>query len=197
MLSRDYRDIVGGGLLLLFGIWAAWYSASEYDLGSFRRMGPGMFPFLLGIVLSVLGLLMALPAFFRPGAKVQVRLLVPAVIILSVLSFAVLIGPFGLIPAVVGVTVISALGEERFRPLAILMLCAVLSLIAWLIFRVGLGLTLSMVDWPSETRTTTPATPRTNAMDISRTSPWVSASRYRAPTCCIAFWGSWSEPSSA
>lgn len=148
MLRRDYRDIVGGGLLLLFGIWTAWYSASEYDLGSFRRMGPGMFPLLLGIVLAAFGLLIALPAFFRPGEKVQVRLFVPAVIVLSVLSFALLIGPFGLIPAVVAVTVIAALGEETFRPLAIVVLCAVLSLIAWLIFRVGLGLTLAMVDWP-------------------------------------------------
>ncbi|WP_068297738.1 tripartite tricarboxylate transporter TctB family protein [Pararhodobacter sp. CCB-MM2] len=148
MLTRDYRDIVGGGVLLCFGLWVAWYAASHYDLGTLRRMGPGMFPMLLAIVLAGLGLLMAVPAFFREGPKVQLRLFVPAVILLSVLSFALLIGPFGLIPAIVAVTCLSALGEEKFRPLAIVLLCLVLSVIAWLIFSVGLGLTLPMFRWP-------------------------------------------------
>lgn len=148
MLARDYRDILGGGLLLAAGIWAAWYSATHYELGSFQRMGPGMFPMLLGIVLAVLGALMAGPAFFRPGPKLQIKLFVPALILLAVLSFALLIGPFGLVPAIIAVVVISAFAEDKFRPVPILLLCVVLCVIAWLIFRVGLGLSLAMFTWP-------------------------------------------------
>jgi hypothetical protein len=56
MLSRDYRDIVGGLLLVVLGLGFSWYAAEHYDLGSLRRMGPGMFPTVLGVALACLGL---------------------------------------------------------------------------------------------------------------------------------------------
>lgn len=148
MLSRDYRDIFGGLLMVAFGVWVAWYSAAHYDLGTFRRMAPGMFPMMLGIILAGFGLAIAIPAFFRSGPKPYIRIWTPLFVLLGVGAFAILVRPFGLIPAILGVTIISSLAELKFRPVSLAILCVVLCLIAWLTFRVGLGLPMPMFRWP-------------------------------------------------
>lgn len=148
MLSRDYRDIVGGLVLTVFGLWVAWYANEYYDLGRFRRMGPGMFPVLLGLVLAAFGVMIALPAFFRSGRRPDIRVWTPIFVTAGVAGFALTIKPFGLIPAIIAVTVISSLAELRVRPVSLALLCAALSLISFLIFRVALGLPMPMFRWP-------------------------------------------------
>jgi len=148
MLSRDYRDIVGGLILVVFGLWVAWYSAQNYDTGTFRRMGPGMFPLILGFVLAGFGAAVAAPAFFREGPKLEIRFWSPLFVILAVASFALIVRPFGLFPAIVSVTVISSFADLRFRPVTLVVLSATLCLIVWLIFRVGLGLPMALYRWP-------------------------------------------------
>jgi hypothetical protein len=147
MLSRDYRDIVAGALLLAAGIAFSWHAAENYNLGSLRRMGPGMFPFGLGLVLSLLGLIVAAQALARPGVMPQVRIWSPFFVLLGVASFATAIGPLGLLPAIWSLVVLSSLAELRLRPVRILLLAAGLSVLAWLIFDVGLGLPTPMLRW--------------------------------------------------
>lgn len=148
MLSRDYRDIVGGLLLTAFGIAVAWYAAASYDLGTLRRMGPGMFPMALGVVLAAFGVLIAVPAFFREGTMPILRIWSPIFVLAGVAGFAILIRPFGLIPAILAVTIISSLAELKIRPVSLTILSASLCLIAWAIFRLGLRLPLPMFNWP-------------------------------------------------
>lgn len=147
MLSRDYRDIVGGALLLVSGLVYAWYSAGNYDLGTLRRMGPGMFPMALGVLLAFFGLLIIIPALFRSGVKPDIRTWSPLFVLSGVAAFAFTIRPFGLIPAVVAVTLISSFAELEIRPVRLLLLCTILPLLAFLIFRVGLGLPIPMFRW--------------------------------------------------
>jgi hypothetical protein len=52
-------DLVAGSLLAVLGAAFA-VGAYGYDLGDFRTMGAGMFPFLVGLVLVVLGVSIAL-----------------------------------------------------------------------------------------------------------------------------------------
>ena len=148
MLSRDYKDIFGGFLLVVFGGWVAWYSATHYELGTFRRMAPGMFPMMLGIILAGFGVAIAAPAFFRPGERPHVRIWTPLFVLAGVAAFAILVRPFGLIPAILGVVIISSLAEMKVRPVSLTILCVALCLIAWLTFRVGLGLPMPMFRWP-------------------------------------------------
>jgi hypothetical protein len=148
MLSRDYRDIVGGGLLIVGGLLFSWYAATNYDMGTLRRMGPGMFPAALGITLALFGMAIAIPAFFKPGPKVTIRIWTPLFIMLGVGAFALMIRPFGLLPAIVAVTVLSSFAELRVRPVSLFLLCAVLCVMSWLIFSVGLGLPMAMYRWP-------------------------------------------------
>lgn len=145
MLERDYRDIIGGALLALAGAWIAWYATSYLDLGTIRRMGPGLFPTGMGVLLSLFGIAIMVPAFFRTGTCDEFEFRSTAAVLGSVATFAMIIGPFGLLPAIAALVVVASLAETVFRPVAIFGLIACLSVMAYLIFSVGLGLPLAMV----------------------------------------------------
>jgi hypothetical protein len=147
--SRDYRDIVAGGVLAAFGGWYAWYSLGHYGRGTLAKVGEGMFPSALGILLALLGAAILLGGLFRPGAKVDLRVRGPVFVILATAGFALLVKPFGLVPAIIATTVLSSLaGSEKVRPFSLLLLCAVLCVLCWLVFPLGLGLLVPMFDWP-------------------------------------------------
>lgn len=148
MLTRDYRDIVGGMLLVVFGLAFTWYAASHYALGTLRQMGPGMFPAGLGVVLAFLGVLLSAGAMFRPGTMPEIRIWTPLFVLAGVIAFALSIRPLGLIPAVLAVTIISSFAELKVRPLSLALLCLSLSLIAWVTFGLGLNLPIPMFRWP-------------------------------------------------
>jgi hypothetical protein len=147
-MKRDYQDIITGALVLAAGGFIAAYAASNYDLGTLRRMGAGAFPFGVGVVLFVLGLLIGIPAFFRGGTfqTISVR---PAVAVLGgIVVFALLVRPFGLIPAVCGLILAASIAEKTFRPVAIAGVCATMAVLIFLIFRLALNLPLAMFRWP-------------------------------------------------
>lgn len=149
MQSPDYRDILGGTMLILIGASAMLYAVTMLNLGTMVRMGPGMFPAVLGFILTGFGVAIFVSGLIRRGAvPLDVRLWSPLFVLVGVAAFALLIGPFGLIPAIVAVTTISSFAELKVRPVSLAVLCVVLSLIAWLVFQVGLGMTLAMFRWP-------------------------------------------------
>lgn len=148
MLSRDYRDVVGGALLAVIGVLFAWYAASHYQLGTLRSMGPGMFPMGLGLLLALLGVMQIVPALLRPGTMPKIRIWSPLFVLLGVAAFALVIRPFGLLPAILAVAIISSFAELRIRPLTLALQSLLMCLGAWLIFRVGLGLHITMFRWP-------------------------------------------------
>lgn len=148
MYQRDYRDIAGGGLLLILGAWIAWYAAGTLDLGALRRMGPGLFPASVGIILAVFGLAIMIPAFVRTGTMEAVEIRSSICVLASLAVFALLVRPYGLAPAIAGLIVTATLAEARFRPLSIIASIAFLSTTAYLIFSKGLGLPIVMARWP-------------------------------------------------
>lgn len=149
MYRRDYADVIAGLLLTLGGAFVVWYAASHYRMGTLHRMGPGMFPISIGGLITVLGLSLAVLAWFRPGQrreKINWRALI--FVLLGVLAFTVLITPFGLIPAVVAVISLSSLAERRVHPQSLLILNVIMCVIAVLIFKVGLGMNFAIINWP-------------------------------------------------
>ena len=52
------RDYYAGALMVLVGGGAA-YVGSHYQMGSLTSMGPGYFPTVLGIILAVIGVIIA------------------------------------------------------------------------------------------------------------------------------------------
>lgn len=148
-MSRiDLREFTGGLLLTLLGAVFAAYAASHYSIGTVTRMGPGMVPVILGVLLAFFGVIVAIGAFLRTGSWPELRLVVPAIVSASILAFALMIGSFGMIPAVFACVAIASLAEARIRPVTSLILAGVLSVVAWLVFVVALQLPIRMIGWP-------------------------------------------------
>jgi hypothetical protein len=148
MYTRDYRDILGGLVLIALGGGAFLQATLEYPLGTLRHMGPGMFPSWLGAILAGLGLLILVPALFRPGvpfARFEVRPFFA--IIGGGIAFAFVVTRFGMVPAVVVLTVFSVLADNKLGIVAMLVLSAVLSVLIVVIFSYGLGVPLQPFRW--------------------------------------------------
>jgi hypothetical protein len=148
MYTRDYRDLIGGGLLLLLGLFLGFHALTSYDLGTLRHMGPGMFPTWLGFLLAGIGAVVMVLGLFRPGERIEPHYRQFVAIILGVMIFAMTVGTFGMIPAVVLVTIAAVLADDKLGVVATAMLAVVLTALALLIFRVGLRIPLQMFDWP-------------------------------------------------
>lgn len=147
---RRGQNLVAGGLLVLVGGLASYISWSGLSLGTIERMGPGMFPLALGILLIALGLAMALPSlrgsFVNPLRSMDMRSFFW--ISASILLFSATVPFFGLIPAIVLVVVSSSQADGVNRLLTLFLLSAALSIMAFLIFTVGLGIRIPLAIWP-------------------------------------------------
>jgi hypothetical protein len=144
---RDWTDLIGGIALLAFGLWFTWHAQTEYDMGSMRRMGPGFFPFVLGVLVAGFGVLLLVPALFRRG-EMPVPAIRPLVtIIAGGLAFAWLIEPFGLVPATVALVGIVAFAETRVRLLRTGILAIALAAMAVAVFSEGLGIPIPAFRW--------------------------------------------------
>lgn len=148
MKDRDLQNIIGGGLLFLFGAGYALYALSHCQLGTLRRMGAGMFPFGLGILLAGLSLLIIVPALFRRGMPTEIPLRAPLFVLAAIAGFALLIRPVGMVPAVCALTLISTRVEANAPWLRSLILCVALNLVAWLVFVLALSLPVAVLRWP-------------------------------------------------
>src|SRR5262245_42210161 len=88
-----------GVLFIAFGA-AFLIGSSNYHMGTALRMGPAYFPTLVASLLTLLGLILVLQAFFvssEPVARLHWRPIVTVVV--GVCLFGVLLRPLGLLAA--------------------------------------------------------------------------------------------------
>ena len=149
MSDHDLRDVIGGALLIALGLFAAIFAAMTLEIGTPARMGPGLFPIALGVLLTGFGILILARALILQGEfslpEFETRPFLA--IVLSVIAFAVSIETLGAIPAIVIMTVIARLADGRLgiRPLV---LGAILATLATLIFSIALELPIYPFIWP-------------------------------------------------
>lgn len=148
MLDRDFRDIVTGLVLLLGGLGFSLHAGLNYRLGSVLNMGPGMFPMALGIILAFLGGLIGIQALGRKGNLPTVAVRPALAILASLAVFATTVEAFGLVVAIVLLTVVAALADDKLGLRTSIALAAALSLAAVVIFRWGLGIQIPVARWP-------------------------------------------------
>lgn len=141
--KSDVRDVLGGFLLSGVGLFVAVVAGTQYTIGTLQRMGPGMFPLGLGVILTALGLLIAVPAFFRAGTETRIKVRAPLAVLGSLIVFIGVVPSFGLIPAIVGLVVVSALADPKFSSKSALILSAVLAAMAYGIFILALELPIA------------------------------------------------------
>ena len=149
MYSRDYRDVVSGAAMAAFGLWFAWYASTHYSRGTAAQMGDGMFPIILGLAFAFLGVVIAISGLVKPGAKINFNFTTAFFVLIGVAGFALTVGPFGMAPAIVVLTVVSSFADyKKVRARGLFVLCVILCAMTYLIFRLGLGLAVPMIDWP-------------------------------------------------
>lgn len=146
------RDYYAGGLIILFGLVAA-VQGPEYTMGTLVRMGPGYLPTVLGIILIVLGLVIAGGALLVPGDDADERVL-PAdpqwkawgCILAGPLLF-VLCGQFGLAPGSFACVFVSALGDRTQTWKSAFILATVVTVFGVALFSYLLQVPMPILTW--------------------------------------------------
>lgn len=149
MQHRISADLIGGLVLLIAGAAVAIYSNSNYELGSITRMGPGMFPFALGVVLAGLGALLGVGGWFRHTETEEafsVRGFLG--VLAAVATFALLARPFGVLPGVMATCIVSSLADKKLKIHQVILLALALALLSWVIFDQLLSIPFVMLRWP-------------------------------------------------
>jgi hypothetical protein len=145
---RNPRDFVAGAIFIAIGI-ATIALGSRYTLGTAARMGPGYFPRILGILLIVLGGILALRALRVRGAPLPPFHWRPLVIVLgSVVLFGAIVQKVGVALATVILIVTASAASREFRPRESLVVGVALAALAVGVFVVGLQLQLPI--WPGQ-----------------------------------------------
>ncbi|TSE35539.1 tripartite tricarboxylate transporter TctB family protein [Tepidimonas charontis] len=144
---RDHHDVLGGLLMAAIGFAAAWYAVEHYELGSPRNMGPGFFPFGLGLLLGGLGVLIALPALLRSGVRITVAWRTLGCVIGALVLFGVLLKTAGLVLATVASVLLASLADRGIGWRTRLIAAAVIAALCWLIFIAGLNMVLPVWPW--------------------------------------------------
>lgn len=156
MKIQSQKDFFSGLLFTGVGVAFAW-GATTYKIGTGARMGAGYFPFILGLILAVLGSSIALKALTVPtddGDKIGKIAWKPLFfIILANLVFGACIGglpiiglqPLGLVVGIYLLAFIAANGGEAFRFKEILIVATLLVLMSYLAFIVLLKLQIPVL----------------------------------------------------
>jgi Tripartite tricarboxylate transporter TctB family len=140
------QDLIGGVLSVALGVFAL-YMASSYPMGSLLRMGPGLFPCTVAVLIVMLGLAL-IGAAFRSrseAAGVNIQLRSVLAIGLGIVLFALLLERAGLIPATLTLVLVSSLAEPRWRPGRAVALAFAMTALVYVIFIVVLQIPVAAV----------------------------------------------------
>ena len=145
-MDRDWPDIIGGLVLAAIGVGAAVWAGLHYDLGTLRRMGPGLFPVVLGTAVAGLGLIIALPALRRPGDGARIEAMPVICVLAAILIFGLALRPVGLVGVTVAAVLVATLPAQRTGWLWRIVLALAITALTVLVFHVGLRMTVPL--WP-------------------------------------------------
>jgi hypothetical protein len=150
MKIKSERDFWSGLMFIVVGIAFAW-GATNYTFGSSARPGPGYFPFGLGLLMAILGamvLFKSLTIEVEGGDPIGRWAWKPLVWInLSVAIFGWALPHLGIFVGLPLLVIISAMAGDEFGWKDAIINAVVLTIGSWLIFSVGLKLTIPL--WPA------------------------------------------------
>ena len=112
---KNFKDFYTGILFMLFGAAFTW-GATRYAMGTAAKMGPGYLPFILGGLLTVLGVIIFTRSLVSASEDSRVgRFAVKASVLMfgSIAAFALLLRTAGLVVSIFAIILISEPGEPR------------------------------------------------------------------------------------
>ena len=158
MNIKSQKDFFSGLMFMGIGVAFAW-GATTYNVGSGARMGPGYFPLMLGILMTILGGLITFKALVvetTGGDKIGKWAWKPLFfVILANLIFGVLLAglpsiklpAFGMIIAIYALTFVASMAEAGWKFKSTFILATVLAVGSYVAFVMALKLQFQV--WPS------------------------------------------------
>ncbi|KAA0183239.1 tripartite tricarboxylate transporter TctB family protein [Cupriavidus cauae] len=149
MRIRSQKDFASGLMFVLVGLGFS-FVARGYSMGTAAKMGPGYFPFLLGLVLAALGALVLLGSLSSKGEEDRMErwdIKILLWILGSVVLFGLLLKPLGMVLSVFVLVVVSSMASHEFSWKGALLNSVVLVLISLGAFVYGIN--LQMPVWPA------------------------------------------------
>jgi len=151
------KDFASGLMFIIVGT-AFGVGATNFDIGSAARMGPGYFPLLLGILLAILGVIVTLQSFGKHVGDHSIGAIAwrPLIFILGAnLAFgALLVGipswgipHFGLIVAIYGLVLIAGYARPGHKIKESIVLATVLAVGSYGAFVYALNLQFPVLPW--------------------------------------------------
>jgi Tripartite tricarboxylate transporter TctB family len=139
---RNQRDFGAGIMYMVIGLFFT-IIATQYQMGTAAKMGPGYFPFYLGLLLTLLGLLVLVKSFSATAAiekipKFNWRII--AQITGSVVLYGLLLPRLGFLIAVVTLVLVSASASKEFTWKGSLINAGFLVAFTYSVFVLGLKL---------------------------------------------------------
>ncbi|OAP40123.1 hypothetical protein AU381_11365 [Sinorhizobium glycinis] len=143
--TRSRPDFLAGLTFVAIAVVFGW-GATGYEMGQLIAMGPGFVPLLLSIMLGALGIALAV---FGRSESVDAPGALPwrgaALVCVSLVLFGAYSRDLGLLPIVFLCGFLTALASPQNSIVSAGWIAAALSLLCWLVFKVGLGLSLPLL----------------------------------------------------
>ena len=142
MKIRNQRDFGAGLMYVVIGLFFA-IVATQYQYGTAAKMGPGYFPFWLGVLMTALGLLVLVKSF---GAKATIEAIpkfnwrIIGQITGAIVLYGILLPKMGFLVAVVVLVFVSASASKEFTWKGSFINAAFLVSFTYSVFVVGLKL---------------------------------------------------------
>ncbi|PDT82567.1 tripartite tricarboxylate transporter TctB family protein [Sinorhizobium sp. BJ1] len=139
-ISFDTTNALCGGILTAVGLFFAWQSFN-LELGTAFRMGPGYFPLLLAVILTLLGaviLVQSMRVQHEPMGPIALRgmfFILPAPIF-----FGLTVRGLGFVPSLFFTALIACFASHRMKPHWALAISLALTVFSVAVFSYGLNL---------------------------------------------------------
>jgi uncharacterized membrane protein len=139
---RNQRDFGAGVMYILIGLFFA-IVARQYQYGTAAKMGPGYFPFWLGLLMAALGLLVLVKSM---GAKAAIEAIpkfnwkIIGLITGSICLYGILLPKMGFLVAVLVLVMVASSASREFSWKVSIINAAVLIAFTYSVFVLGLKL---------------------------------------------------------
>jgi len=149
MQLRNKQDFWSGVMFIVLG-GAFALGSTQYSMGTAARMGPGYFPFWLGVIMAALGLIILIGSMRAKAEKVDIApfdFKILGIITASQLVFAVALRPLGLIISIVLLVLVSSYASHEHRLKSSIINAIFLTILCYFSFVAGLKLVFPI--WPA------------------------------------------------
>lgn len=148
-MIRNRQAFWSGAMFIALGT-AFTLQATHYTMGTAARMGPGYFPFWLGVALALMGAIVMLGALNKRTTETTITRFdfrIVALVVGSVVLYGLALRPLGLYLSVFLLVIVSSVASHEFNWRVAIANALFLVLFSYIAFIRGLGLIFPL--WPS------------------------------------------------